>query len=105
MVHQITKRQQSTAFKEQKEYASNNGNCKVMHFDFSENYSCAYQEGAQSTYWCQNQVTLFTVAVYQQSKSTMFSIISDKNDHSKVSVTIFLDFLLKVDLNMLLSIL
>ena len=38
----------------------------LLHFDLSENFFCRHQESIQSAYWCQSQVSIFTVAVYRK---------------------------------------
>ena len=50
----------------------------LLHFDFSDNFSCSHQESIQSVYWCQSQVSIFTVAVYRKDADPehLFPLIS-----------------------------
>jgi hypothetical protein len=97
IVHHQTKWHQAHAFLLEKEKCPDENSKKIiLHFDFSENYVCVYQEGAQSTYWCQKPVTLFTVALYKKTGTEIACIVTDKNDHTKVSITVFLEKLFSV---------
>ena len=85
----------NAAFTEQKA-SSSDAKQKIFHFDFSENFSCFYQDAAQSTYWAQHQITLFTVALYIPGQAPkMITYVTDMNDHTKKSVSFFLDKLLE----------
>lgn len=90
--HHLTKVHQSKAFKVAK--ARLGQGQKILHFDYSENYVCRYQDGAQSTYWCQNSVSLFTLAVYSTDGPQMHVICSNCKDHSKVQGSVLLDMIL-----------
>lgn len=93
LIHHLQKRHQSEAFKQHK---SNLGETDlILHFDFSENYTCTYQDASQSAYWCQKQVTIFTVGSYLKDQSTMFAYVTDCTDHSKSTVSVLLDMMLK----------
>ena len=68
----------------------------VVQFDFSENYTCLQQDEIQSAYYNQEQVTLFTVAVWSKDLScnticTSHVIVSDDRSHEKKSVAVFLN--------------
>ena len=61
----LIKRRQAAEFRRMKDGLD--GADVLLHFDFSENFSCSYQESFQSAYWCQSQVSIFTVAVYRNN--------------------------------------
>ena len=67
----------------------------VVQVDFAENYTCCYQDEIQAAHWSQEQITLFTAAVWvnDSSKTTCEThcIISDDHGHDKWSVSVFLD--------------
>ena len=60
--HDLIKRKQAAEFRRMKDGLD--GADVLLHFDFSENFSCGHQESIQSAYWCQSQVSIFTVVVY-----------------------------------------
>ena len=93
LLHHITKRHQSDVFRQQKMNLSDE--TVLFHFDFSENYTCQYQDAVQSVYWIQKQVSIFTVSIYSQNSSKSFVFLSDDIDHSKRTVTVYLTELLK----------
>lgn len=94
--HHLTKRHQAAEYVNAKKMCLETGsNATLLHFDFSENYSCAYQEGAQSAYWGQTQVSIFTAASYNETGTTMIALVSDKNDHTKSAISTYLDVLVK----------
>ena len=71
----------------------------LIHFDFSENYTCAHQDEVQTAHWNQSQVSIFTVAVYKSAASPeLRALITNSTDHSKRTVCVYLDYLLKVQL-------
>ena len=59
-----------------------------------ENYSTFYQDEIQSAHWHKNQITVFTVAFWQNGECQPAVVISDDVSHSKDSVLVFLDTLL-----------
>lgn len=68
----------------------------VVQFDFSENYTCLQQDEIQSAYYNQEQVTLFTVAVWTKDSScnticTSHVIVSDDRSHEKKQVAVFVN--------------
>ena len=65
--HVFVKRQQARFFKEKLEHLTEEE--AVVQVDFAENYSCKYQREVQSAHWSQDQVTLFTVAIWAKSFS------------------------------------
>ena len=98
-VHHITKRHQADVYKREKEEINKQVNKVILHFDFSENYTCSYQEGAQSSYWNQKQVSIFTVACYKHQETKMIAFVSDNTDHSKTTITCYLDLLFKANVH------
>ena len=92
--HVFIKRKQSTYFKETLAHLGEE-EC-VVQVDFAENYGCAYQDEIQTAHWSQNQVTLFTVAVWTKEEEASENvcesnvIISDDKDHDKKSVAAFM---------------
>ena len=62
--HHLIKRRQAAEFRRMKDGLD--GADVLLHFDFSGNFSCSHQESIQSAYWCQSQVSIFTVAVYHK---------------------------------------
>ena len=69
----------------------------LLHFNFTENFSCSDQEAIQSAYWCQSQVSIFTVAVYRKdSDPEMHALITDLTDHTKTTIVVYLEYLLNI---------
>ena len=62
--HHLIKRRQAAEFRRMKDGLD--GADVLLHFDFSGNFSCSHQESIHSAYWCQSQVSIFTVAVYHK---------------------------------------
>lgn len=92
--HVFIKRKQSVYFEETLNNLTEE-EC-VIQVDFAENYSCSYQDEIQTAHWSQEQVTLFTVAVWTKAKANTervcesHVIVSDDTDHDKKSVIAFL---------------
>ena len=63
--HVFVKRQQPRIFKEKIEHLTEEE--AVVQVDFAENLSCKYLGEVQSAHWSQDQVTLFTVAIWTKS--------------------------------------
>ena len=91
--HVFIKRQQSLYFNETLKNL-NEEEC-VIQVDFAENYSCSHQDETQTAHWSQEQVTLFTVAVWTKPVDCSdpvcesYAIVSDDTDPDKKSVTAF----------------
>ena len=84
--HVFVKRQQARIFKEKIEHLTEEE--AVVQVDFAENFSCKYQGEVQSAPWSQDQVTLFTVAIWTKSgdKNSCCEshvIVSDDLKHDK----------------------
>lgn len=91
--HVFVKRQQARIFKEKIEHLTEEE--AVVQVDFAENFSCKYQGEVQSAHWSQDQVTLFTVAIWTKSgdKNSCCEshvIVSDDLKHDKTSVAVFM---------------
>ena len=54
--------------------------------DFSENVSLKYQDAVQSSYFGQRQISLYTVTMWNQNKTTSQILVSDVRDHDKITV-------------------
>uniref|UniRef100_A0A1I8I8W6 CxC1 domain-containing protein n=3 Tax=Macrostomum lignano TaxID=282301 RepID=A0A1I8I8W6_9PLAT len=93
VLHHQTKQVQASFFRNQKDALADGE--LLLHFDFSENYTCSQQDMAQSAYWNQAQVTLFTVAAYWPGGSKMMAIVSDHLHHSKEAISTFLRHLMQ----------
>ena len=89
----VVKRQQARFFKKKIEHLTEEE--AVVQVDFAENFSCKYQGEVQSAHWSQDQVTLFTVAIWTKSgdKNSCCEshvIVSDDLKHDKTSVAVFM---------------
>ena len=91
--HVFVKQQQARIFKEKMEHLTEEE--AVVQVDFAENFSCKYLGEVQSAHWSQDQVTLFTVAIWTKSgdKNSCCEshvIVSDDLKHDKTSVAVFM---------------
>ena len=57
--------------------------------DFSETFSLKYQDAVQSSYFGQRQISLYTVTMWNQNKTTSQILVSDVRDHDKTTVTAY----------------
>ena len=100
-LHHLIKRRQAAEFRRMKDGLD--GADVLLHFDFSENFSCSHQESIQSAYWCQSQVFIFTMAVYRKDTDPeMHALITDLTDHTKTTIVLYLEYLLNILGNILL---
>lgn len=95
--HVFIKRQQSKYFEEKLTHLDQEE--AVVQVDFAENYTCKHQDEVQSAHWNQEQVTLFTVAIWTKCPSgdnvcETHVIISDEMAHDKTSVAVFMSTIL-----------
>ena len=68
----------------------------VLQVDFSENATITSQNEIQSAHWNHGQATLFTAHAWiTDGKSKSFAIISDALTHTKQSVYVFMDYIMK----------
>ena len=87
--HRLTKKHQSEQYRSQKENLEPDQ--ILIHFDYSQNYTCGYQDAVQAAYWSQSTITLFTVVIYRyQLEPKYVVIISDDNEKSKRATTTYL---------------
>ena len=92
--HCFIKKQQAISFETDKIHLD--GKNAVIQMDFSENYTCQWQNEVQSAHWHQTQVTVFTVAIWTKPNKPPQShiYVSDNLDHDKQSIAVFVDMLL-----------
>lgn len=70
----------------------------LYYADFSENYTCLYQDGAQSAHWSHDQATLFSEVAYYRCKdcseivTESFSFVSDVKRHDCQAVHHFVPY-------------
>lgn len=57
--------------------------------DFSENFTIAYQDEIQSAHWAQQQVTVYTINLWNRDSKHPWVITSDTRDHEKNTVAGF----------------
>lgn len=63
-----------------------------MHF--SENYKRVSQDEIQSAHWAQSQISLFTAALYHSGTIHPIVKASDKLNHSKNTIILYVDKIL-----------
>ena len=94
--HVYVKRQQSAFFDGKKENLTQSE--ALVQVDFAENYTCKHQDEVQSAHWHQQQITLFTVAVWTNngSETTCKShvIVTDELSHEKKSVAVMMSHII-----------
>ena len=61
----------------------------LLQMDFSENYTCTWQDEIQSAHWRQRQVTVYTVMIYHRLQILSYVIVSDYLEHEKRAVAAF----------------
>jgi hypothetical protein len=66
----------------------------MFQVDFSENYTCMFQDEIQSAHWKQDQVSLLTAAIWFDGKLHSKVLASDNLDHGKDTVVAYIDYLL-----------
>ena len=96
--HVFVKRKQSSYFEERKSNLQVEE--AIVQVDFAENYSCKHQDEIQSPHWNQQQITLFTVAVWTINEANDITceshvIVSDDLEHEKTSVVVFMSTVLE----------
>ena len=58
----------------------------TVKMDFSENFSCIYQDDVSSAHWKANSVTLYTVMVWFREHKISTVLLSDGSIHDKTTV-------------------
>lgn len=86
--HHFVKRNQEKMFQSDKKKACSTH--LVVQCDFSENYTCSYQQEVQSAHWKQSQVTVFTVCIWDGSEIKSYAIVSDNLIHDKTTAISYL---------------
>ena len=86
--HVFVKRKQSSYFEERKSNLQPEE--AIVQVDFAENYSCKHQNEIHSAHWNQQQITLFTAAVWTINENKDITceshiIVSDDPEHKDVS--------------------
>ena len=93
--HSSIKQNQSRVFKDLIEKSKTaSSSVAVMQIDYAENYKCFSQNEPQAAHFGQNQISLFTCAIWNEFVKT-FVIASDSLDHTKNSVVANLQRLLE----------
>ena len=77
--HVYVKRCQEVAYQQDIEESSA-AKC-VVQIDFSENYTCVFQDEVKSAHWNQKQLTVFTACVWKNI--TSYAVITDSTVHDK----------------------
>ena len=95
--HVFVKRKQSAFFEDH--IANLKEDEAIVQVDFSENYTCQYQYEIQAAHWSQEQVTLFTVAIWAKDTANNTTcnshiIVTDDHNHDKKSVAVFMDYII-----------
>ena len=68
----------------------------MLQVDFSENATIASQNETQSAHWCHGQATLFTAYAWiKEDENESFVLVSDDLTHTKYSVYIFMEYIMK----------
>lgn len=86
--HHFIKRQQENSFNKDKTSACSEK--FIIQCDFSENYTCFYQNEIQSAHWHQSQITVFTVCIWDQTGIHSYAILSDNLVHDKLTAVSYL---------------
>ena len=72
------------------------GDNVVLQVDFSENATIASPNETQAAHWCHGQATLFPVYAWiQGDENERFVLVSDDLTHTKYSVYIFMESIMK----------
>ena len=91
--HVFVKRKQSSYFEERKSTLQLEE--AIVQVNFPENYSCKHQDEIQSAHWNQQQITLFTVAVWTINEAKDIKCESHVIEHEKTSVVVFMSTVLE----------
>ena len=88
--------EQATAYKLERKAIEGSENKALLQVDFSENYTCQYQDEIQSAHWNQHQVSLFTAVLWHNGMLHSIVIACHNLVHSKDSVVAYIDMLLEI---------
>ena len=76
--------------------SKSDGENVVLQVDFSENATIASQNETQSAHWCHGQATHFIAYAWiKEDENKGFVIVSDDLTHTKYSVYIFMEYIIK----------
>ena len=92
--HCDVKHKQAAAYNKERDKAQSQDHdpeIAVIQVDFSENYTCVWQDEIQSAHWNQSQVTLFTVATWHSGEIHASCSVSDNLTHSKEILVAFIN--------------
>ena len=95
MEHCYIKRQQAARYTKEREAAMSTPNDEskaLLQVDYSENYSCSYQDEIQSAHW--KQATLFTAALWHSGELHSMVIASDNLTHAKETLVAYISRIL-----------
>ena len=67
----------------------------VLQVDYSENATIASQNETQSAHWSHGQATLFTAHAWIKDGSESFMLVSDDLNHTKYSVYVYIEYIIK----------
>ena len=90
MEHCFVKRMQATSYNDERDVAEHaEDDTKAFpQGDFSENYTCVFQDEIQSAHWKQAQVSLFTAALWCTGSQHPIVLASDNLNHSKETINL-----------------
>ena len=66
----------------------------MVQMDFSENFSCVYQDVVSSAHSKRNSVTLYTVMIWFRDQSISMVLLSGNNNHDKTTVVPYTAYVL-----------
>ena len=95
--HCYVKRNQAESYNEERNMVGSHDfdpAFALIQVDFSENYTCTYQDEIQSAHWQQKQVSLFTAAIWFEGKIHPTVLASDNLIHAKETIGPYIDYLL-----------
>ena len=69
-------------------------NTAMVQMDFSENFSCVYQDVVSSAHSKRNSVTLYTVMIWFRDQSISMVLLSGNNNHDKTTVVPYTAYVL-----------
>ena len=63
----------------------------LIQVDFSENYTCMFQDEVKSMHWSRKEVSILTAAFWFPAKIHSTVLVSDNLDHSKETIIPYID--------------
>ena len=86
LFHYFINKEQAKAYKKcRQDPTETNSNKAMIQTDFSENFTCCYQDEVASAHW-KSSVTLYTVMIWFRDCSKSIVLLSNKNNHDKTTV-------------------